>query len=182
MEGVPLAVSETAAKADFYIFGVGVQLGTMLFTLSVFLLLMYLLYRYALGPLLSVMQKRQDAVERRLKESEERHAQAERYFAEAKAALDASREEAEAIVARARHIAEREAAELVQAARQENERLREEAKRAIERERELAVQELRREVASLSLLVAEKIVQKHLDAESDRALAERLVQEMGALQ
>lgn len=177
-----LAVNDTAQKADFYIFGMGVELGTMIITLVMFLLLLWLLNRYALGPLLSVMQKRQNELERRIKESEERHAEAERYFAEAKKALDASREEAEAIIARARNIAEKEAAELLRAAREESDRLREEAKRAIERERELAIQEIRKEVANLSLRIAEKVVLKHMDSETDKALAERLVQEVGALQ
>lgn len=177
-----LAVGDTAQKADFYIFGMGVELGTMMITLIMFLLLLWLLNRFALGPLLSVMQKRQNELEKRLKESEERHAEAERYLAEAKKALEASRDEAEAIIARARHIAEKEAADLLRAAREESDRLREEAKRAIERERERAIQEIRNEVASLSLSIAEKIVLQRMDAESDKALAERLVQEVGALQ
>lgn len=161
--------------------GLSIELGTMLFTLATFLLLLYLLSRYALKPLLSVMEKREKRIEELITGAERDRKAAEEALKDAEARLQAAREEAEAILVRARNMAEKEAEAIIQAARHESERLRDEARRTIEEERHRAVAALRREVAHLSVKIAERILEKSLDEQTERSYAERVLEEVGGL-
>ncbi|CAM3408700.1 F0F1 ATP synthase subunit B [Hydrogenibacillus schlegelii] len=161
--------------------GINLELGTMLFTLATFLVLLYLLSRYALKPLLSVMEKREKRIHDLIAGAEADRRAAEEKLREAEARLAEARSEAEAILARARHMAEKEAEALLAQANEESVRLREEARRAIEEERARAVAALRREVADLSVLIAGRILEQSVDEAAERAYAERVLEEVGGL-
>lgn len=64
-------------------------------------------------------------------------------------------------------------------AREEAQKIMDEARVRIQEEKEAAIKEVRKEVAVISLAIAEKIVRKDLSTEaSQKALADRLLDEM----
>ena len=64
-------------------------------------------------------------------------------------------------------------------ARSEAERLKNAAKREIEQQKEKAVAALREQVASLSVLIASKVIEKELSEEDQEKLINEYIQEAG---
>jgi F-type H+-transporting ATPase subunit b len=93
--------------------------------------------------------------------------------------MNNAKKEASEIVENARRSADKQAADIREAAEAEARRIREEAVAEINREKEQAIAELREQVGNLSALLAGKIIQKELDADSHKALFEEAVKEMG---
>lgn len=69
--------------------------------------------------------------------------------------------------------------EIIIAARAESERLKEAAKRDIEQQKENAVTAIREQVASLSVLIASKVIEKELTAQDQEKLISEYIQEAG---
>ncbi|CCQ94972.1 ATP synthase subunit b [[Clostridium] ultunense Esp] len=177
-----LSAEAEATQADIYIFGLPVELGTFLLQLVIFILLLFLLRRYALKPLLTMMQKRQEHIEHQLKEAEQHRMEAEKLLRDQEAALEASRKEAAEILQRAKTMSDKEAAKLLEEARNEAARLREQALSEIARERENAIASLREEVARLSVAIAGRLIEKELDEKANRNLIDQYMKQVGGLQ
>lgn len=176
------AEAETTTKADFLLFGLPVELGTFLAQLVVFLILLWLLKRFALKPLLAAMKKRQDHIENQLKEADRHRAEAERLLSEREAAMETSKQEAAEILNRARSISEKEASKLLEEARMEADRIRDKALSDIEREREKAIASLKDEVAHLSVMIAGHLIEKEIDEKTNRKIIDEYVNRVGGLQ
>ena len=106
--------------------------GTMLFQVVAILILMFLLKRYALGPVMKVMNERSEHIEQQITTAEQNRAEAEKLVAEQKEALSQARQEAKDLLERARAQKEREAEEIIRDARERAERLISEAKSEID--------------------------------------------------
>ncbi|MCY7700172.1 F0F1 ATP synthase subunit B, partial [Bacillus safensis] len=79
----------------------------------------------------------------------------------------------------AKKIGEKQKEEIIQAARQESERLKESARTEIVKEKEQAVAALREQVASLSVLIASKVIEKELDEQAQEKLIQEYLKEAG---
>jgi F-type H+-transporting ATPase subunit b len=138
-----------------------------------FLILLVVLYKFVYKPLLGTLEARSTAIKQQLAEAQAAREAAQRQLAEFEAKLVASQAEAQA----ARDRALREAAELRERltaeARREASKLVENARAEIEQDVRRARAELRREVAGLAVTIAERLIQKNVQAEDQ----ERLVQE-----
>ena len=158
------------------------HLGTILFQLVTFLILMLLVSRFAVRPLLGVMKKRQDYIDGQITAAEKNREEAEKLVAEQREALEAARREAREIIDRAKKQKEREAEEIIRQAQERAERMINEATAQIAREKEKALAELRDEVGRLSVLLAAKVLEKELDAEEQSKLVGRYLEQVGELQ
>jgi F-type H+-transporting ATPase subunit b len=156
--------------------------GTMLFQVVAILILMFLLKRYALGPVMKVMNERSEHIEQQITTAEQNRAEAEKLVAEQKEALSQARQEAKDLLERARAQKEREAEEIIRDARERAERLISEAKSEIISEKEQAIQELRDEVGTLSVMLASKMIEKEIKAKDQSALVKKYLNQVGELQ
>lgn len=152
--------------------------GTTLYQLAIFIILLFLLKRYAFGPILNVMQQRQEKVESELAHAEKSRQEAEKLLAEQREALNAARQEAKEIIDRAVKNGEHQGEELIRKAREEAERLKEDALTEIKREKEQALAELRDQIGTLSVMIASKIIEKELDESAQKALVDEYIQEV----
>jgi F-type H+-transporting ATPase subunit b len=138
-----------------------------------FLILLVVLYRFVYKPLLGTLESRSAAIKQQLAEAQAARESAQRQLAEFEAKLTASQAEAQAV----RDRALREAAELRERltaeARREASHLVESARAEIEQDVRRARADLRREVAGLAVNIAERLIQRNVQAEDQ----ERLVQE-----
>lgn len=121
-----------------------------------FLVLVFLLHRFLYGPILRVIDEREQKITRR-----EAEAAAKTRFAEAEAARfrekeSALREQANEHLEKARVAAEAEQRQLIAAARREVEATRRQWEKAFYRERDTFVQELRREMGRQACLIARR--------------------------
>ncbi|MDM5201374.1 F0F1 ATP synthase subunit B [Fictibacillus enclensis] len=157
----------------------GVNGGDILFQLLAFFILMLLLRKYAWGPLMGIMKERQNFITNEIEAAEASRKEAEEHLAKQIEELKQAREEARAIIENAKKQGEAQGEAIIQASREEAERVKESALADIASEREKAVATLRKEVASLSVMIASKVIAKELDERSQEKLIQDYLQEAG---
>lgn len=89
---------------------------------------------------------------------------------EQRSLLKEARSEAQGLIENAKKQAEAQREEIISLARAEAERIKEAAKLEIEQQKEKAVAAIREQVASLSVLIASKVIEKELSAEDQENL------------
>ncbi len=151
------------------------SLGLFVWLLIVFGLLLYLLRRYAWGPITTALEQREENIATSLSRAESAMEEARRLQAE----NDQTRREAEQEVQRLLRAAREEAEGVrtaeVQRTREEISALRAKALEEIARDKEVALQELRSEVADLAILAAERILRENLDSPRQRSLVDQFL-------
>jgi F-type H+-transporting ATPase subunit b len=153
--------------------------GDILFQLVMFLVLLLLLRKYAFGPLMGVMKQREEHIANEIEQAEKHHQEAKKLAEEQRELMKKARQEAQKLVEDARKLGEEQKEQIIAAARAEAERVKEAAKKEIEQEKEQAVAALRQQVASLSVLIASKVIEKELTEQDQAKLINEYIQEVG---
>ncbi|MED0757622.1 F0F1 ATP synthase subunit B [Aneurinibacillus thermoaerophilus] len=155
------------------------QLGTLLFQVVVFLILLALVSRFAMKPAMSVLQKRQEHIEGQIAAAEKANAEAQALLKQQQAELKKVREEAQSILETKKKQAEDEAEQIIAAAQERAEHMVEEAKLEINREKEKALASVRDQVAGLSVLLASKIIEKEMSQAEQQDTIEQFMRQVG---
>lgn len=156
-----------------------IEWSSFLIQILAFLVLYFLLQKYAFGPLFGIMEKRRQHVLDQIQNAENNRKQAEQLIAEQKEAIVAARKDAHEILEQARLTSSKQADEIVQQAKAEATRLKEEAVRDIETEKNKAIVALRSQVSAMSVLIASKIIEKQVDEASQKQLIDHYLKEVG---
>jgi F-type H+-transporting ATPase subunit b len=167
-----------AADSGSGSFLVSPDVGLMVWTLLVFAISGYLLKKYAFPQIAEALDRRQRIIEDSLETAAKTRAEAEHLLEEYRERLAAAREQAEAILARARKAAETSEHETLAEAKKRREELLAQTKRDIEAETRRAIQDIRNEVADLTILATEKVTRKVLTEEDQRQLVEETLAEL----
>jgi F-type H+-transporting ATPase subunit b len=162
------ALAQEAPKRDL----LSPSYGVMAWTLIIFVILAFILSKFAFGPITKSVEAREKALEDAIESAKRDREEAAKLLAEHRAALDASRAEGQKIIADARAAAERVRAELVEQAHTEQAGMLARARQEIESEKQLAITQLRREAVDLAIMGAGKVIEKNLDQASNRQLVE----------
>ncbi len=149
------------------------------YQLFVFFILLVLLKKFAFGPIIGMMQKREEHIANQITSAEKNREEAEKYLVEQREAIQTARTEAQSIIANAKKISEQQTEEMMKSAKAEAERMKDIALAEIKREKEQAVSALREQVATLSVLVATKVIEKELDEKAQSKLIEDYLKEVG---
>ncbi|MCM3179208.1 F0F1 ATP synthase subunit B [Cytobacillus horneckiae] len=166
---------------DSFVLGAasGFNGGDILFQLAMFLILLTLIKKFAWGPLMGIMTQREEHIANEITAAEESRVEAKKLLEEQKALLKEARTEAQAMIESAKKQGEVQREEIITTARSESDRMKESAKLEIEQQKELAVAAIREQVASLSVLVASKVIEKELSAADQEKLINEYIQEAG---
>jgi F-type H+-transporting ATPase subunit b len=156
----------------------GVDLFKLGFQIVNFLLLLWLLRRFAYKPVLGMLDERRRRIAKGLEDAEAAERDRELASAEREAAVAEARKEAQAMIARATKIADDSRAEIVAGAKAEAEKIVERAREEITGEKEKAMAELRSTVADLALSAAGKLVQSEMSGATQRRLVEGFLSEV----
>lgn len=156
-----------------------VNLGLSLWTVVIFLALLFLLRKFAWGPILGMMEAREDRIRGALDESAAARAEAAKLLEEHKAQLADARRQASEIVAEGKAAGDRLRKEIEEKARDEAQYIIESARREIEREKDQAISELRRESVDLALAAAAKLMGERMDQPRDRELVMDYLEGLG---
>ncbi|MDN5857804.1 MAG: F0F1 ATP synthase subunit B [Pseudonocardia sp.] len=134
-----------------------------------FVVIVWVLYRYAWPTLVTMITDRQDVVQKQVDDS----AEAQRLNAEAKQRYDAAVDDAKQEAARLRDDARADATrikeELVQQAEAEVERMQQRGRDQLVAERDQLVRGLRSQVGGQSMELAERLVRDKLSDETSRS-------------
>jgi F-type H+-transporting ATPase subunit b len=153
--------------------------GVAIWTWVVFLLLLFMLWKFVFPGLVKATADREARIKKDLDDAERLRTESAAALEEQRQLLASSRGEASAIIAEARQAAERERAAAVDKTRQEQEDLLNRARREIDAERERAVADIRREAVDIAISAAGKVVGGRLDAAADRKIVEDYIQSIG---
>ena len=144
--------------------------GLMIWTAITFGIAVFVLWRFAFGPLQKVIDERRARIAESLETAEETRAEAVRLLNEYREPLGSVRAEAEEILERSRKAGDTTKAEILDEARRQAQRTVEKAQEQLERDVRVALQELKGEIAGLTLLATEHVVGKSLDDDDHRRL------------
>jgi len=146
-----------------------------------FLLMVWILRRYAWGPVMGMLEARREKIAGEFKEADRLKAEAlglkARYDAELKTIDAQARQRITEAVAEGQKVA----GEIRTQAQAEAAKRLETAADEIMREREKAKEQLKQQVIHLSMRTAEKILRQKLDEPAQRQLTSEFIDEVGAL-
>jgi F-type H+-transporting ATPase subunit b len=173
-----LFATEAGGEDEGGSFLVSPGVGLMVWTLFLFGVSLFILWKVAFPRIGEALDRRQKAIEESIDTAERTRREADELLAEYRERLTAARQQADEIVARARKAGEQAEADLVVKGKERREELLEQARRDIETETRRAIQEIRAEVADLTILATEKVTRKTLTTEDQRRLVEDAVAEL----
>jgi F-type H+-transporting ATPase subunit b len=141
-----------------------------------FVILLFVLYKFAFPGILSVLEEREKKIKDSLDQAERHRSEAESRLKEYEAKLNAAAKEAEGILTAAKERAQRLMDENEQRMTIEAERIKGDATREIDQERRKAIQDIRVQTTELALMVAEKVVQRSLNEADHRKFADEALE------
>ena len=171
-----LAAEETEAKPSL----LALQSGLMFWTLVVFLLLLFVLSKFAFGPITAAVRARELALEEAIAVARKDRDDAAKLLDDHRRQIEAARGEAQRFIAEGRATAEAMRTEMLEGTRVQQAELLERARRDIDAEKTKAIDELRREAIDLAIAGASKVIGKNLDDAANRALVESYLATIGA--
>lgn len=148
----------------------GGDLGNLIWTLVIFLAVLFILGRFAWKPLLSGLQHREKFIHDSLASARRDREEAEARLKELTAGLENARQEAGMIVDEGRRNAEAVKRRIEDDARRNAEALIERAKREIGIARDTALRDLHEESAKLAMEMAGAVLKRQLTPEDHRRL------------
>lgn len=157
------------------------QVGTFIFSVISFLIVFFIIQRFAFKPLARMLEQRRIHIETQISEAEKSCEEAERLLAEQQRLLEEARKEARNLLDQARIRADEQAREIVQKAEEEAARILEESRQAIVRERDEALAAVTKRVAELSVELATKLLRDHVTAELHKDLLAEAESKLGEL-
>jgi len=155
----------------------GINLPTLLAQIINFAILFGLLYLVAYKPVMRMLDERSRKVKESMEQTEFIKEQAAHAEEEAEKRIEEASREGQELVTRAVRTGEEMRHQAQQEARQDAEALIARARTAIQRERDESIGELRREFADLTILAAEKVIDRSLDKEAHRQVIDKVLEE-----
>lgn len=152
--------------------------GLVIWMTIVFLILLFVLKKYAWGPIVGALEQREETIGASIQRAEKALVEARQIQAENEKARRESEQEAQRVLREARDTADRLRTEELEKTRAQIRQLQAQAQAEIEREKQSALDELRAEVADLAIKAAERILGDNLDTPRQRQLVDRFIDEL----
>ncbi len=149
---------------------VQVDPGLYIWSIVIFLVLAFLLMKFAWKPLLAMLENREDNIRQSLLDAEKARDELVNVKEDTEKLLSEARNESQAIVAAGKKTAERMKDEIVEKAQSKSDALLVDAKKQIEIEKDRAIADVKAEVVNLSIAVAKKLIRKNLTKEDNLKL------------
>ncbi len=152
--------------------------GTLLFQFINFFILVAILAKFAYKPLLKVLEERRNKIASDLDEAAKARQDADKLKDDYEAQIREAQAKAQAIVDKAVKQADKEAQAQLDAIRTQIAREKQIAQAEIANEREAAIREMRKEVVTLSMAVAEKLLKKNMDTDMNAKLVAECINQL----
>jgi len=142
-----------------------------------FIVLIALLSKFLYRPIVTMLDERSRRIEESLAAAEAARAEVAQADREREELLATTRRDIQEMLAQAQQMADRIQSEARNSAQQEGQRIIERARQEATAERDQAMADLRREVASLAVQAAERIINRSLDDQVHRQLVDDFLNE-----
>jgi F-type H+-transporting ATPase subunit b len=159
--------------------GSGVEWGTALFTFITFLILLALLKKYAWGPLKSIMDEREETINKDIDDAQAAKVNAKKLEEENRDILKKTQEEVQTILDDAKHQAKVQQEQIISDANVKANGLIQSAQAEIQQEKQRAIADINNRVSELSVLIASKVINKEISEQDQKELVEKYIKEAG---
>lgn len=142
------------------------EIGLVIWMSITFLIVLFLLKKFAWGPILKMIHEREASIEEALKSAERAKAEMQALQADNERIIAEARQERDRMMKEARDMKDAIVGEAKSKAKEEADKMLAIARETIHNEKMAAITDLKNQVAQLSIDVAEKILKRELAAES----------------
>ena len=142
-----------------------VSLGTVIWTTIAFLVVVFLLAKFAWKPILNSIREREESISQALEDADKAKELMRELKEDNEKLLQEARMERDEIIKSAREAKEKMITEAKDKAKEEGEKMIASAKESIRSEKASAMNEIKSHIAELSLDIAEKIIREKLSNE-----------------
>jgi F-type H+-transporting ATPase subunit b len=154
--------------------------GLTLWTAITFLVLIFVLWKFAFGPISKMLVERETTIRDSIDSARKEREEAEKLLAQQKDALLKAQRDAAELAKRNQQEMEAFRTQLTAQAKKEADDLVTSARKTIQEEKKLAVSQLRAEVADLAVAAAARIVKSSLDEKTQRQLVDEYIKDLPA--
>ncbi len=151
---------------------------TLVFNLVNFGILLYLLKRLLFKPALDYLDRRREQIAVRIEAARHSEEQAGQLVSQRESELQQARERAELILDDARREAEAAIAKAKDAAKADAAKILADGKQRLEQERDRMIRDLREAYAEITVLGAERVLDREIRIDDHRRLLDKLLDEM----
>jgi len=152
----------------------------LVYSLIAFVVLVVLFKKFAFKPIQAGLEARTERIRADLDQAESAKAKAESVLAQYNTQLAEAKAEAGRIIDEARQQAEKVKADLIARTNDEVAQLKAKAATDIEAARTAALASLQGSVADIAIELAEKVVEKNLDRETNKRLIDSFIAQVGS--
>jgi F-type H+-transporting ATPase subunit b len=152
--------------------------GQAVVTIFIFLVLVFVLGRWAWKPLVTQLEKREKTIAQTIEDAQKRNQEAEELLAQYRARLDAAHAEGAELLAQSRLQAAEARDKVLADAQEQTHKLTESARQDIEQAKKQAVSELYETTAQLAADVAARVLKKQLTPQDHQRLLSESLQDM----
>jgi F-type H+-transporting ATPase subunit b len=155
------------------------RLGLMFWTILIFLVLLYLLRKFAWKPIINALKSREESIERALNEAKTAREEIEGLKAENERIIQQAKLERDAMLREARELRESIINAAKEDAQKESRLILVETRDMVNKEKEKAIQELKMEIGEMVLQTATKVIRQELkDLNVDKVIIEESLKEL----
>jgi len=152
--------------------------GLIIWTTVTFIILLYLLKKFAWKPILNSLNERETFIKDSLEKAENAQQEAEELLKQNQENLAKAEEEAQKVINQGREYAETLKSQILEESKKEAKKMIEDASAEIEQKNKEAFNNLKSEIADIAVNSAEKILRENLDAEKQKKLVEKYIQDI----
>lgn len=149
-----------------------IQPGLMIWTILVFLVLLFVLSKILLPTILNTLKEREEGIQKAIDDAENARIKAEEIMKENQEKLDNAQKEINEIIANGRKQADSIVQKATEEANQVKKQKLDDATKEIEIQKEKAISDIRKEVADLVIMATEKVLNEKLDKDKHQGIIE----------
>lgn len=139
-------------------------------------IVLFVLKKFAYGPVLKMMQERTDKIEKGMADAESAGKKILEIAEKEKEVLIQARKEAQEIVTKAEEIAKKNKEEIIIEAKNQSEKILSDSAKKIEQEKNQMMQEVKGQIAELVIAATGKVIGEKIDSEKDADLIAEAIQ------
>ncbi|WP_321289627.1 F0F1 ATP synthase subunit B [uncultured Sunxiuqinia sp.] len=153
--------------------------GTLFWMLIIFGIVLFILKKFAWKPILSALKDRENSIANALSSADRAREEVKDLKADHEKIIAEARREKDIILKEAKEVKDELLAEAKEQAASEGQKIVEAARQKIETEKTAAISEMKKQIVDLSVLVAEKIIQKELkNKDTQEGMVEDLLKDL----
>lgn len=155
-------------------------LGHFLMTIISFVILLFLVYKFAWGPISKILDEREEIIDNDLNHAKQSVDEAEAIKVEAREILAKARTDANTLVQDTKWQVSKMKADNIEKTKEEIEDMRQQANDSIQRERRQMLESMEDQIGKLSVEIAEQILKREVNSQDHKQLISDLILEMDA--